>query len=334
VPQVKPSTVAQAGLETNALDLAPGDRDPFLSARKAEEVTMTAAFCIGVAAVVLLVPFAVLRSARHRPRFLRRPFHPAPTSHPSVHKKPEWVRNEVIRLKALMPHDHCRTIASTFNRVFADKGETVGKTYVAYTLKRHALEILRLRTRIKNRPRRQGPRALTFAMDITFVDQLPILGILDHGTRGLLAVRLLQRRSTVAILRALLDVIEEFGQPKFLRTDNERGFTSYLMIFVLLVLGIRHQRIDPGCPWQNGRIERLFGTLKEKLAAWWAAAGVPHDIQLDLDAFRIWYNHVRPHQSLDGITPAMAWNGVTKQTASWRYYDDWDGLLTGFVASS
>jgi transposase InsO family protein len=32
--------------------------------------------------------------------------------------------------------------------------------------------------------------------------------------------------------------------------------------------GVRHQRTEPGCPWQNGRIERLFGTLKQKLDQW------------------------------------------------------------------
>ena len=29
--------------------------------------------------------------------------------------------------------------------------------------------------------------------------------------------------------------------------------------------GVRQQFSMPGCPWQNGRIERLFGTLKGEL---------------------------------------------------------------------
>jgi transposase InsO family protein len=32
------------------------------------------------------------------------------------------------------------------------------------------------------------------------------------------------------------------------------------------LLGIRMQRTDVHCPWQNGRIEQLFGTLKAALA--------------------------------------------------------------------
>jgi hypothetical protein len=31
------------------------------------------------------------------------------------------------------------------------------------------------------------------------------------------------------------------------------------------MLGIRQQRIDPLCPWRNGRAERFFGTLNRKL---------------------------------------------------------------------
>ncbi len=29
----------------------------------------------------------------------------------------------------------------------------------------------------------------------------------------------------------------------------------------------------------------------------------------NLDIFRFWYNHVRPHQHLDGLTPAQHWSG-------------------------
>jgi transposase InsO family protein len=33
-------------------------------------------------------------------------------------------------------------------------------------------------------------------------------------------------------------------------------------------LDIRHQRSDVACPWQNGRIKRFFGTLKQSLDMW------------------------------------------------------------------
>lgn len=83
---------------------------------------------------------------------------------------------------------------------------------------------------------------------------------------------------------------------------------------------------------QNGRIERFFHTFKERLFAWWRVAGALHDIQPDCDTFRTWYNDARPHQSLGGLTPAMAWNGVTTTKKAPRFFHAWDGILTGFVA--
>ena len=54
-----------------------------------------------------------------------------------AHPKPQWVRQELIRLKALMPEAGCRTIAHGFNRRFGERRRmTVGKTYVADTLRR------------------------------------------------------------------------------------------------------------------------------------------------------------------------------------------------------
>jgi transposase InsO family protein len=115
------------------------------------------------------------------------------------------------------------------------------------------------------------------------------------------------------------------------RRDNDGPFRSPLFALALRFLGIRHQRIDPFCPWQNGRIERLFWTLKERLQRWWKRAGVPDDAQDDLSCFRVWYNHARPHQSLDGITPAMAWAGVTQPANEPCFFNAWDDILTGFV---
>ncbi|MEM9594705.1 MAG: integrase core domain-containing protein [Acidobacteriota bacterium] len=47
-----------------------------------------------------------------------------------------------------------------------------------------------------------------------------------------------------------------------MRTDNEAVFTSRRFRWVLIVLGLRHQLTQVASPWQNGRVERFFGTLK------------------------------------------------------------------------
>lgn len=158
--------------------------------------------------------------------------------------------------------------------------------------------------------------------------------MLSHLTRSVADTRTGHRaladKSTITLLRYLLDAIECFGKPKILRTDNEAVFTSRLFRFALLMLGIRQRRSQPGCPWHNGRIERFFLTLKQKLNHW----QVDSRDQLNhaLFLFRFWYNYVRPHQHLDGRTPAEVWRGIDSfvQPARRRYdFDAWDALLTG-----
>ncbi|WP_271465732.1 integrase core domain-containing protein [Acidovorax sp. NCPPB 4044] len=71
---------------------------------------------------------------------------------------------------------------------------------------------------------------------------------------------------------------------------------------------MRHQRSAPGCPWQNGRIERFFGTLKPVLRSMHLTAGKLPEM---LGEFAGFYNDVRPHQNLGGLTPHEAWQGIT-----------------------
>ena len=258
--------------------------------------------------------------------------------HRHTPQKPEWLKHEILRLKALMPHAGCRTIADICNRRFAaSRRVTVGKTFVHQTLQRHEYEIQVLRRQLKHAKPVDVPRNLIWGLDLTGKTDAhghlhPLLGILDHGGRALLHLQALHDKTARTLLACLRETIRIFGKPKVIRTDNEAIFTSREFGLGLHRLGIRHQRTDPGCPWQNGRIERLFGTLKEKLDRWIT----PDFAQLnrDLDLFRRWYNHIRPHQNLDGRTPAEAWQGVDPYTRTPRReygFAAWEGLLTGYL---
>ncbi len=160
-----------------------------------------------------------------------------------------------------------------------------------------------------------------------------VLGILDHGSRCLLLMQKLQNKASITLLRCLLDVIEQTGQkPTSVKTDNETVFISRLFRFGLWLLGIQHRRIRPGHPWQNGRIERLFGTLKQ------TAKGLRFNekqLQEQLDLFRCWYNHIRTHQHLHGKTPCEAYHSLPvamrksgDTIPSW--FSAWQGKLAGY----
>jgi transposase InsO family protein len=249
------------------------------------------------------------------------------------------VKKKDIRLKALMPHHGCRAISLVFNQLWeVRRGMTIGKTFVAEVIRANQEAILRKRRDLRHRKPQHLARNLIWGLDLTFVNERPILGIVDHGTRACLALRSLEQKGSAALLRLLLDVTERFGRPRTVRTDNESCFTSWLFRFGLALLGIRHQRSAPMAPWQNGRIERLFGTFKAALRHLEELGLRGHHVcQHSLDEFRRWHNHMRPHQHLDGQTPAQAWAGrqVRKRKMhSPKLAELWNGALVGYLFPS
>jgi transposase InsO family protein len=251
--------------------------------------------------------------------------------------KPAWVRREIIRMSALMPNAGCRRIAGSFNRRFAAKRRmTVGKSFVAEVIRRHRYDIGVARRRIKNARPRRVPKNLIWGIDLTGKAALDgkthaVLAILEHASRAALWLEALEQKSTWTLVQRIVEAIRRYGKPDAVRTDNEPVFTSRVFGLALFVLGIRHQRIDPHCPWQNGRVERFFGTLKEKLDQL-AVQSVPV-LNALLVEFRFYYNHVRTHQNLGGSTPAEAWAGLdplAQRFSKEYWFETWDGLLTGY----
>jgi putative transposase len=239
--------------------------------------------------------------------------HSAPRRHP-IQPKPTWVRHEVMRLKALLPHAGCRTIAHHFNRRWqARRQMTVSKTYVADTCRRHQYLTLRARRKLKHRVPRPMPRNRIWGCDLlTKTDRQGqphlALAILDHASRACLRLQRLSDKSSLTLVRELIEAVTRYGRPQFLRTDNEAVFVSRLFRLGLWLLGIRQQRIQPGCPWENGRVERFIGTVKRELRQEPLTGG--HEFDRRLTSIRQWYNHDRPHDHLQGRTPAEVWAGI------------------------
>ena len=283
-----------------------------------------------------------LRSAFTLPLWRKRPagyrrVEPPSQTFPRTQAKPGWVRKELLRLKALLPQASCRSIRDSFNRRFAARRKMrVGRTFVWQLLRQHRYDIEVLRRRIKNARPRPVPANLVWALDLTGKTTLDgstriVLGILEHASRAALWLEALDNKSSWTLILKLLDAIKRYGKPGIVRTDNEAVFTSRVFRLALFLLRIRHQRTDPGAPWQNGRVERFFGTLKEKLDR--LAVDSFAALNGALGEFRFFYNHVRPHQNLDGLTPAEAWTDDDPYTRPARreyWFEAWDGLLSGY----
>jgi transposase InsO family protein len=103
----------------------------------------------------------------------------------------------------------------------------------------------------------------------------------------------------------------DYGLPRVIRSDNGAPFASTgttgltALSAWWIKLGIRHERIDPGQPQQNGRHERFHRTLLEAM----------HPASADRNAqarrFRAFvhdYNEERPHEALGQRTPASVYH--------------------------
>ncbi|WP_157753570.1 integrase core domain-containing protein [Ghiorsea bivora] len=247
--------------------------------------------------------------------------------------KPKWVKHKVIRLKALMPQAGCRTIAHTFNRLHEHKGMTVSKSYVNTVIRNHQFAIQTLRRKLKHKRPKAVPHNLIWGIDLTGKFDASgklhhLLGIVEHQSRSCISLKPLIDKSSITLLECIIVAIKRYGKPKMIRTDNEVIFTSKLFRFGLWVLGIKHQQTEIASPWQNGKAERFFGTLKQKLNQWEVPSfeALNHSLHL----FGFWYNHVRPHDYLDGATPAEVWTNKKANPYKAQYFEAWDGLLNGY----
>jgi transposase InsO family protein len=224
------------------------------------------------------------------------------------------VRQEVIKLKAVMPQAGCRTIAHHFNRRWAARRDTtVSKTYVADTCRKHRYLIYEARRKLKHRVPRPMRRNRIWGCDLlTKADGAGqphlALAIVDHASRACLRLQSLPDKSSMRLLQELVHTVTQYGLPRFIRTDNEAVFVSRLFRLGLWLLGIHQQRIEPGCPWQNGRVERFIGTVKRALRQEMLTDGL--EFGRRLSSIRQWYNHARPHDHLQGRTPAEVWAGI------------------------
>jgi len=110
---------------------------------------------------------------------------------------------------------------------------------------------------------------------------------------------------------AMEDVFKEYGLPKAIRSDNGTPFASIgagrltALSVWWLKLGINLQRITPGKPQENGRHERMHRTLKAETAR--PPATNMSRQQRRFDRWVEEFNFERPHDALEGQTPASAY---------------------------
>jgi transposase InsO family protein len=136
------------------------------------------------------------------------------------------------------------------------------------------------------------------------------LTLTDVASRYLIEVRIVEP-TTAGVRGALERVFAEVGMPAAMRSDNGSPFgstgaggLSALSVW-WLKLGIEPHYIRPASPQDNGRHERMHGTLKAQTSR--PAAATAAEQQVRFDRFRRHYNEERPHEALEQTPPARHW---------------------------
>jgi transposase InsO family protein len=130
----------------------------------------------------------------------------------------------------------------------------------------------------------------------------------DLNSRYVLACDGLESTEGAPVWPIFERLFSQYGLPRIIRSDNgppfaTRGLAGLSQLSVRwLMLGISHERIEPGQPQQNGSHERMHRTLKQETTR--PAKRNLLQQQERFDEFIAEFNGQRPHQAIDMKCPA------------------------------
>ena len=159
-----------------------------------------------------------------------------------------------------------------------------------------------------------------------------ILCWIDDHSRYVISITAHAPVTGAHVVDTFRTAISVHGMPASTLTDNGFVFTTRVargpnaFERELAILGITQKNGRPNHPQTQGKVERFQQTLKK----WLRAQPPPRSLralQAQLDEFTDYYNHQRPHRSLEGRTPAQAYAARAKATPSggdqhWRLRHD------------
>lgn len=236
--------------------------------------------------------------------------------HRSPKAVPAWIEDAIVQARRQKPRWGPRKLRDALRRL-NPRAELPSVSTFALIFRRNGL--IRPKRRRRKTPPFSAPLAHAKAPNqvwcIDFKGHFAVgttrchpLTITDAFSRYLIACVALNRPDGQGVRKVMQQVFDEFGLPDAIRSDNGTPFASTGLAGLSEVsawwwkLGIRHERIQPGKPQQNGRHERMHLTLAQE-TAWPPRANLKAQ-QRAFDRFRKEYNDDRPHEALGGNVPA------------------------------
>lgn len=241
----------------------------------------------------------------------------APDSSPNQLDEDTVIR--LIKLRTAHPTWGAKKLAVLYAKAYP--GSTVPSQSSIYRVlgkadlisKRRARPVVADASRLRNRIPANEPN------DVWTVDfkgywysngeQCLPLTVRDLASKYILDIRLMHSGTSNAVKAVFEKLFSKHGLPKVIRSDNGTPFASSNSALGLTTLsawwiynGILPDRIDPGCPTQNGSHERMHADLSREIQG-----KISGGIAANQQAIDLWveeYNNIRPHEALGMCTPA------------------------------
>ena len=129
------------------------------------------------------------------------------------------------------------------------------------------------------------------------------LSIVDEYTRECVALEVDRSITAEKVIDVLVELFRIRGVPKHIRSDNGPEFIAQAIRRWLSQAGVETLYVEPGSPWENGYAESFHSRLRDELTNREEFTNLAEAKHL-ADAWRLEYNHRRPHSSLGYQTPA------------------------------
>ena len=203
-------------------------------------------------------------------------------------------------------------------------GFEVGRKHVASLMRRMGIETLYRKPRTSTPGAGAAHRVYPYllkqlaidapnrvwAADITYIPMAKgfvyLVAIMDWASRRVLAWRTSNTLTADFCVEALQEALAKYGCPEIFNTDQGAQFTSAEFTGVLQSRGIRISMHGRGRWVDNVFVERLWRSLKYE-EVYLHAYGSIAEANARIGVYFDFYNRIRPHQGLDGLTPDAAY---------------------------
>ena len=133
--------------------------------------------------------------------------------------------------------------------------------------------------------------------------QLKLLVVIDEFTRECLAIETGRTFTARDVMLTLQYLFAVRGAPVHIRSDNGPEFVAKEIQCWLDRASVGTLYIQKASPWENGYVESFNGKLRDELLNRELFLSLA-EARCVLDAWRLDYNHRRPHSGINWQTPA------------------------------